>query len=41
MSTVIDPGLAWRALRLVLFCGRLLIGSAPLIRTMRDHGSVT
>ena len=41
MSTVIDHGLAWHAFRLVLFCGWLLIGSAPLIRTLRDHGSVS
>ncbi len=41
MSTVIDHGLAWHALRLALFCGWLLIGSAPLIRTIRDHGSVS
>jgi hypothetical protein len=41
MSTVIDHGLAWHAARLALFCGWLLIGSAPLIRTMHDHGSVS
>jgi hypothetical protein len=41
MSTVIDRGLAWHAVRLILFCGWLLIGSAPLVRTPRDHGSVS
>jgi hypothetical protein len=41
MSTVIDHALAWHALRLVLFCGWLLIGSAPVIRTVRGHGPVS
>jgi hypothetical protein len=40
LSTVIDHVLAWRALRLVLFCGWLLIGSIPVIRTVRGHSRV-
>jgi hypothetical protein len=38
LSTVIDHALAWHLLRLVVFCGWLLIGSPPVIRTMRRHG---
>jgi hypothetical protein len=40
LSTVIDHALAWHALRLILFCGWLLIGSMPVIQIARGKGAV-
>jgi hypothetical protein len=39
LSTVIDHALAWHLVRMVMFCGWLLIGSVPVIRAIRGCGS--
>jgi len=41
LSTVTDHALARHPLRLVLFCGWLLVGSIPAIRMMRGHSRVS
>lgn len=40
LSTVVDHALAWHAVRLALFCAWLLIGSIPLISTLRGRRRV-
>ena len=34
LSTVVDRGLRWHALRLLMFCGWLSIGGAPAVRVL-------
>jgi hypothetical protein len=37
LSTVVDHALAWHAVRLVLFCGWLLLGLLPVISRVRGQ----
>jgi hypothetical protein len=41
LSTVLDHALTWHALRLVLFCGWLVLGSVPLVTLVRGHTRVS